>query len=48
LIEATKSKDLRKNFIAYDRNMLIADTRVKEAYKPGDSKAREKRQKSYR
>jgi len=48
LFAATKSKDLRKAFLAYDRNLLVADTRVKETYKPGDSKARAKRQKSYR
>lgn len=48
LVEATKSKELRKAFIDYDRNLLIADTRRKEACKPGDSKARAKRQKSYR
>jgi len=48
LVQATKSKDLKKAFIAYDRNLLVADTRRKETYKPGDSKARAKRQKSYR
>ena len=48
LVGFTKSADLKKAFLAYDRNMLIADTRRKEAYKPGDSKARRKRQKSYR
>lgn len=48
LLQASKSKELRKAFIDYDRNLVIADTRVKEAYKPGDSKARRKRQKSYR
>ena len=48
LVEATKSKELKKAFIDYDRNMLVADTRRKEPYKPGDSKARSKRQKSYR
>lgn len=48
LVQATKSKELKKAFLAYDRNMLVADTRRKEAYKPGDSKARAKRQKSYR
>jgi len=48
LVKASKSKELRKAFLAYDRNLLIADTRVKESYKPGDSKARTKRQKSYR
>jgi small subunit ribosomal protein S9 len=39
---------LTKAFLEYDRNMLIADVRRKEAYKPGDSKARRKRQTSYR
>ena len=48
LVEFTKSKELRKAFIEYDKNLLIADTRRKEAYKPGDSKARRKRQKSFR
>ena len=48
LVKASKNKELRKAFLAYDRNLLVADTRVKEAYKPGDSKARAKRQKSYR
>jgi len=48
LFAATKSKELRKTFISYDRNLLVADTRRKETYKPGDSKARRKRQKSYR
>lgn len=48
LVEATKSRVLRKAFLEYDRNLLVADTRVKEPYKPGDSKARRKRQKSYR
>ena len=41
-------KKLRNIFLAYDRQLLIADVRVKETRKPGDSKAREKRQKSYR
>jgi small subunit ribosomal protein S9 len=48
LVKATKSNELKKEFLAYDRNMLIADTRRKEPYKPGDSKARAKMQKSYR
>lgn len=45
------SKDnekLKQAYISYDRNMLVADTRRKEAYKPGDSKARANRQTSYR
>lgn len=48
LVEASKSKELKKEYISYDRSMLIADIRRKEPYKPGDSKARAKRQKSYR
>lgn len=48
LVKFTKSAELRKAFLSYDRNLLIADVRRKEAYKPGDSKARKKRQKSYR
>lgn len=48
LVQFTESSDLKKAFLKYDRNLLVADTRRKEAYKPGDSKARAKRQKSYR
>jgi len=48
LVEFTKSDDLKKAFVKYDKNLLVADTRRKEAYKPGDSKARKKRQKSFR
>jgi len=46
--EFSKSSDLTKAFLNYDRNMIIADVRRKEAYKPGDSKARSKRQSSKR
>lgn len=48
LVKHTKSAELKKAYLHYDRNLLVADTRRKEAYKPGDSKARAKRQKSYR
>lgn len=48
LIEFTKDKKLKKYLIDYDKNLLVADIRRKEAYKPGDSKARRKRQKSFR
>jgi small subunit ribosomal protein S9 len=48
IIEFTKNKNLEKAFLEYDRNLLIADVRRKEAYKPGDSKARRKRQSSKR
>ncbi len=48
LFKHSKSAELKKAYQLYDRNLLVADTRRKEAYKPGDSKARAKRQKSYR
>ncbi len=48
LAEFTKSKKLKETFIEYDRQLVVADVRRKEMYKPNDSKARAKRQKSYR
>jgi len=48
IIGFAKSKELNDVFVAYDRNLLVADVRRKEAYKPGDSKARKKRQSSKR
>lgn len=48
VVAFTKKEDVRNAFLAYDRNMLIADTRRKEACKPGDSKARSMRQTSFR
>ena len=48
IVGFSKSKELRKAFADYDKFLLVADIRRKEAYKPGDSKARRKRQKSYR
>jgi small subunit ribosomal protein S9 len=41
-------KKLKKSFDDYDRLLLVADVRRKEVCKPNDSKARSKRQKSYR
>ena len=46
--EFSDSPELTNAYLKYDRNLLIADVRRKETYKPGDSKARRKRQKSYR
>jgi len=46
--DAKKAEQLRKAYMMYDKTLLVADIRRKEAYKPGDSKARAKRQKSYR
>jgi len=48
LVGFTKSDALKRAFSKYDKNLLVADTRRKEANKPGDSKARRKRQKSFR
>jgi len=48
IVKFVKNDDLKAAFLAYDRNMLIADTRRKEACKPGDSKARAMRQTSFR
>ncbi len=46
--EFINSEELTKAFLNYDRNLLVADVRRKEVYKPGDSKARKKRQSSKR
>lgn len=48
MVKFSKSKELTNAFQNYDRNLLVADVRRKEAYKPGDSKARRHRQTSYR
>ena len=48
IVEFTKEEKVKNAFLAYDRNLLIADTRRKEPCKPGDSKARSMRQSSKR
>jgi len=48
LLYITGSETLKKTFIKYDRNMVVADSRRKEANKPNDSAPRARRQKSYR
>jgi len=48
LVAVSKSTELRDAYLKYDRHLLVADVRRKETRKPGDSKARAKRQKSYR
>ena len=48
IIKFSNSEKLKEAYTLYDRNMIIADVRRKETYKPGDSKARRKRQKSFR
>jgi small subunit ribosomal protein S9 len=48
LVEYSKDKELEQKYLAYDRHLLVADVRRKETRKPNDSRARAKRQKSYR
>ena len=48
LVDYSKNAELKDIFLRYDRQLLVADVRRKEMYKPNDSKARAKRQKSYR
>jgi small subunit ribosomal protein S9 len=48
IVAFTKEDKVKQAFLAYDRNLLVADVRRKEAYKPDDSKARAHRQSSYR
>ena len=48
IVKFTGSEDVKNAYLTYDRNLLVADTRRKEAYKPGDSKARAMRQSSKR
>ena len=49
LVEYSKSNLLKESFLKYDRHLLVADTRRKEASKPNrHGQARAKRQKSYR
>ena len=49
LVEFSKDKKLVKEFLEYDRHLLIADVRQREDRKPNSAgKARSKVQKSYR
>ena len=48
IVKFTGNENLRSAFINYDRNLIVADTRRKEVRKPGDSKARARRQTSFR
>jgi len=48
IIEYTEDVELKEQFLAYDRTLLVNDTRVKESKKPLGRGARKKRQKSYR
>lgn len=48
IVEWAKDTDLRDAFMAYDRNLLVNDSRQKETKKFGGPGARAKYQKSYR
>ncbi|MBI5389488.1 30S ribosomal protein S9 [Candidatus Woesearchaeota archaeon] len=48
LVAYSKDDQLKQTLLDYDRTLLVADVRRKETRKPNDSKARAKRQKSYR
>ena len=48
LVEFSKDKQLKQEFLTYDRNLLVQDVRRGEPSKPNDSKPRRARQKSYR
>jgi small subunit ribosomal protein S9 len=48
IVKLMNSAAIKKAFLQYDRGLIVADTRRKESRKPGDSKARARRQKSYR
>jgi small subunit ribosomal protein S9 len=48
IVSYAKSESIKNMFLKYDRHLLVADVRRKEMCKPNDSKARKKRQKSYR
>ena len=49
LVEFSKSDKLKEDFLNYDRNLLVADSRFKESAKPNrHGQARAKKQKSYR
>jgi small subunit ribosomal protein S9 len=50
LVDFTGDEDLKREFLDYDRNMLVEDPRRTETRKPSQSSkgARHKQQKSYR
>jgi small subunit ribosomal protein S9 len=48
LVDYTEDGELKEQFLAYDRTLLVNDIRAKESKKPLGRGARKKRQKSYR
>lgn len=48
ILEYINDEELKEQYLAYDRHLLVNDARVKESKKPLGRGARKKRQKSYR
>lgn len=48
IVDYTEDGELKEQFLAYDRTLLVNDIRAKESKKPLGRGARKKRQKSYR
>ena len=48
IVKFSGSKELKDAYQEYDWGLVTADVRRKETYKPGDSRARAKRQTSFR
>lgn len=48
IVDYTGDDDLKQMYLAFDRTLLVNDTRRKESKKPLGRGARKKRQKSYR
>ncbi len=48
ILDYTADEELKTQYLAYDRTLLVNDTRTKESKKPLGRGARAKRQKSYR
>ena len=48
LVQISGSKQLKLDYINYDRHLMISDVRFNEPHKSCDSKPRRARQKSYR
>ncbi len=48
LVQTSGSKQLKLDYLGYDRHLMVSDVRFNEPHKSCDSKPRRARQKSYR